>query len=701
MAKRLLEEDIEAVSDISNGCVHAGVAGTGEGASPAKLRGINRTDCLESDRGTIEPVKKTQRLMYSDDDVEKIVNDRVRRALLAMSEKCAPVPRLLREVFTPNDPVHGLIHLPAIVKMIVDTRIFQRMRHIRQLGICSHVYPGATHNRFFHSIGTAFLAHELMKGLRQRQPELGITDRDVLCATLAALCHDLGHPSFSHMFEMFVHELGRERRQHEEKKQRDEGRVGPLPEALEEEIRRYETFTHEAASVKFLDIIFEELEGPLAEAGLRVDAEGDDFVCIRELIDPPKNSLEELMDRRLLRREWSKAIRGRPADKAWMYEVVSNWRSGIDVDKFDYFRRDALYLGIHREFDHNRYLMGIKVINDSDGVPTISPPEKDRDSLRDNMLELRKMLHRTAYQHKTVKKLELHMIDILKIMDKATRVTGTGGKKMSMSEAAANFDPVAYAKLTDSFVETRLVDGEDLALQTAAAEYDKRIVNRELMRLVGDWDLPRREESAFNSVIPLPKADDVIRAVSAAYAKCAVVLKPEQAERAVDISELRCQVASFSYGMGAKDPISRVLFHSTKDGTLKPSLADAEAKPLRQKVFFFWNPVDRPSDELTLQRLNLAFKIWATNHVDAAEGRAPTTTATADSSRPSPAAVAATSNCSLAVPGGAAAAAAAPRRRCLKSLKIQASCPAGDDAVILAAVACQQRAGLSSVPELP
>lgn len=42
-------------------------------------------------------------------------------------------------------------------------------------------------------------------------------------------------------------------------------------------------------------------------------------------------------------------------------------------------------------------------------VPTISPPEKDRDNIRDNLMELRKTLHRTAYQHKTVKKLEQHL----------------------------------------------------------------------------------------------------------------------------------------------------------------------------------------------------------------------------------------------------------------------------------------------------
>eukprot|EP00438_Fugacium_kawagutii_P023968 Skav206658 [mRNA] locus=scaffold1933:592924:593400:+ [translate_table: standard] len=88
------------------------------------------------------------------------------------------------------------------VKWVIDTVEFQRMRNIKQLGVCGHVYPGscagATHNRFFHSIGTAYLAMTFIQTLRHEQPQLEVTDRDEICVTLAGLCHDLGHPCYSH-----------------------------------------------------------------------------------------------------------------------------------------------------------------------------------------------------------------------------------------------------------------------------------------------------------------------------------------------------------------------------------------------------------------------------------------------------------------------------------------------------------------------
>jgi hypothetical protein len=70
--------------------------------------------------------------------------------------------------------------------------------------------PGAgtrvqgSHNRFEHSLGVSFLAGVFAEKLRKNQPELGITEQEVLCCKIAGLCHDLGHGVLSHGFDAFV-----------------------------------------------------------------------------------------------------------------------------------------------------------------------------------------------------------------------------------------------------------------------------------------------------------------------------------------------------------------------------------------------------------------------------------------------------------------------------------------------------------------
>ncbi|XP_023931442.1 deoxynucleoside triphosphate triphosphohydrolase SAMHD1-like [Lingula anatina] len=91
-----------------------------------------------------------------------------------------------------NDPIHGHIELHPLCVRIIDTPQFQRLRYLKQLGGAYYVFPGATHNRFEHSIGVCYLAGRLVRELKDRQPELKITEQDILCVQIAGLCHDLG-----------------------------------------------------------------------------------------------------------------------------------------------------------------------------------------------------------------------------------------------------------------------------------------------------------------------------------------------------------------------------------------------------------------------------------------------------------------------------------------------------------------------------
>ncbi|WP_026180068.1 HD domain-containing protein [Hahella ganghwensis] len=111
------------------------------------------------------------------------------------------------------DPVHGGISLFRHEVAVLDHPLFQRLRYICQNDILSFVFPGATHSRFLHSIGTMHVGHRMYRGLiesclrRFRKEEGSLTERQLVSINyfnqlirLACLLHDCGHSSFSHQF---------------------------------------------------------------------------------------------------------------------------------------------------------------------------------------------------------------------------------------------------------------------------------------------------------------------------------------------------------------------------------------------------------------------------------------------------------------------------------------------------------------------
>jgi HD superfamily phosphohydrolase len=95
------------------------------------------------------------------------------------------------------DNVHGYIGLTEEEIKVIDTPIFQRLRYIKQLGPTYLVYPGATHTRFAHSIGTMFMMDLFLKNAVKAE----VSDEDTEKLRLAALLHDIGHYPFSHTLE--------------------------------------------------------------------------------------------------------------------------------------------------------------------------------------------------------------------------------------------------------------------------------------------------------------------------------------------------------------------------------------------------------------------------------------------------------------------------------------------------------------------
>ena len=51
------------------------------------------------------------------------------------------------------------------------------------------------------------MAGLMIEHLKANQPEMRIEPKDVLCVKIAALCHDIGHGPFSHLFEELVNDI--------------------------------------------------------------------------------------------------------------------------------------------------------------------------------------------------------------------------------------------------------------------------------------------------------------------------------------------------------------------------------------------------------------------------------------------------------------------------------------------------------------
>lgn len=91
-----------------------------------------------------------------------------------------------------NDPIDNLL------SRIIDTKEFQRLRRIRQMGLGWMTFHGAEHSRFGHSVGTLFTAKKIISHLSNNFPEINLFKAEIL---VSSLLHDIGHGPFSHASE--------------------------------------------------------------------------------------------------------------------------------------------------------------------------------------------------------------------------------------------------------------------------------------------------------------------------------------------------------------------------------------------------------------------------------------------------------------------------------------------------------------------
>lgn len=465
-----------------------------------------------------------------------------------------------------NDPIHGTIEMHPACISIIDTPQFQRLRHIKQLDTCYLVYPGASHNRFEHSIGVSYLAGKLLRSIRQHQPNEPITDRDVLCVEIAGLCHDLGRGPFSYVFEKMFMKEKRANYKHRNTAKR--------------------MFLHMLAVDDFA--LKKKIQGDIASCNTPdfTQFDDEDFDFITELIDQPKD---------IVRQPWPH--KGRDESKSYMYEIVANKRNGIDVDKWDYLARDSYMLGVKTNFDYNRCFATARVLvsngltgDDETGdnesregsnasqrgevlpiVPRkqICYREKEAQGLYD-MFYTKMVLTRQAYQHKTHTVIRTMILDVLKMADESIKFNG---KRISETVD----DPVAFTQLTDDiillilypptgFVMTSLYQTEwgdehgnvDRVEQIRAEKRIKRdlqeakkvmtdILKRKLYKCVGQTQIKRGkvDEQAFKEQL--------------------LTIMTQHRNEPIEVDLFHCYFMNLHYGENSKDPLRKIRFYGKAD----------------------------------------------------------------------------------------------------------------------------------------
>ena len=309
-----------------------------------------------------------------------------------------------------RDPVHGLIvfgegksraldETDSIAWDLLNTREFQRLRRIRQLGFSDLVYPGATHSRFAHSIGVYHTARRLLDLIRRREVQKRI-DESVLTAItkndreyrervtlLAALLHDIGHGPFSHVFERVVSDLGRQK-------------------------------DHEHWSAEIVANEDTEVHSVLAD-------------------NPDCPSLPQDIAA-LLRSD-------HPRD---MYATVVS--SQFDADRLDYVQRDRYMTGVQSAHIDLDWLfdclevgpLTVGDINDPVPVPCLYLNPKGR-RVAEEYLLARKELYRMVYYHKTSRGAEVLLSRLLNTAIKLfVRMAKQDPDKLSEGDRRLRSDPV-------------------------------------------------------------------------------------------------------------------------------------------------------------------------------------------------------------------------------------------------------------------
>ena len=316
------------------------------------------------------------------------------------------------------------IRLDSDERAGLDSRPVQRLRHLHQLALTYLVYPGATHRRFEHALGTMELAgrafdvitHEqnLDPRVRDRLPELAQPDKRAYwrrVLRMSALCHDLGHLPFSHAAEKEL-----------------------LPPG----------WTHEDMTIRLINStelvsLWNKITPPLRP---------EDIV---KLAVGPKGMKEDRLS------DW----------EALLAEVVVG--DAFGVDRIDYLLRDSHHAGVaYGRFDHHRLLDTLRILPSKESGAPVLGLEAGGLHSAEALLLARYFMFSQVYFHPVRRAYDEHLIDFL---------------RRWLPEGRIPIDVEKFMQYTDEQVTVGMLEAANDPDHSAHA-YARRIVERQHFRRV-------------------------------------------------------------------------------------------------------------------------------------------------------------------------------------------------------------------------
>ena len=217
-----------------------------------------------------------------------------------------------------RDPIHGSMEFIKPEVRVFDCVPYQRLRSIKQLGFSEFSFPGATHNRFIHSLGVCHLAGVafdlIFQNYQFQKPDTKARLRQI--TRLAAMLHDIGHGPLSHTTEEVMPKLKELQVKAYENRRED-------LDFLASEIDQDRQADHEDYTIKFIT------DSSLSEV-LKTQFQDFEPLHVACLIDKTLKAPDDLF------------VDGDFNVRTILSQLVS---SEMDVDRMDYLERDAYFCG--------------------------------------------------------------------------------------------------------------------------------------------------------------------------------------------------------------------------------------------------------------------------------------------------------------------------------------------------------------------